>query len=226
MLYFATQSLRTSSMKSSRSTHMMNVHEALAQITSIRGQVARSTTFRGYGPASLALTGLLAFLSAWIQSYRLPGPHPDVAGYLALWALTAALALSLITMETATRARRMHAGLVSQMLRNAVEPFVPAVAAGALLAAVLLRFAHGELWMLPGLWQILFSLGVFSSCRFLPKQTVAVGVWYLGCGMTCLALGHGPNALAPWEMGVPFGVGHLMLASILYLDYLRGDEDV
>jgi len=29
--------------------------------------------------------------------------------------------------------------------------------------------------MLPGLWQIVFSLGVFSSCRFLPRPMLAAG---------------------------------------------------
>lgn len=80
--------------------------------------------------------------------------------------------------------------------------------------------------MLPGLWQILFSFGVFSSCRLLPKPTFVVGVWYLACGLTCLALGHAPRPLAPWEMGVPFGVGHLLLAAILHFDYARDVQDV
>lgn len=213
-------------MKSSRSTHTMSVQEALAEITSIRGQVARNTTFRGYGPLSLAATGLLAFFSGWLQVHQLPAPLRDVPGYLTLWIATAALALSLVAVETAARARRRHAGLVSEMLHSAIEPFIPPVIAGILLTVVLLRFAAWELWMLPGLWQVLFSFGVFSSRRFLPKQTFAVGVWYLACGMTCLALGHGPNVLAPWEMAIPFGVGHLMLAGIVYLEDLRGEVDV
>ena len=40
--------------------------------------------------------------------------------------------------------------------------------------------------MLPGMWQIIFSLGVFSSCRFLPRPMIAAGLWYLLTGLVAL----------------------------------------
>jgi hypothetical protein len=68
--------------------------------------------------------------------------------------------------------------------------------------------------MLPGLWQVIFSLGVFSSCRFLPRPMVAAGAWYLLTGMVAIALGGG-RAFSPWVMGVPFGAGQMLVAGIL-----------
>jgi hypothetical protein len=79
--------------------------------------------------------------------------------------------------------------------------------------------------MLPGLWQVVFSLGVFSSCQFLPRAIFAVGVWYLAAGLICLALGNGAWTLSPWIMGVPFGVGQLLVAVVLQLDYRTADEE-
>lgn len=78
--------------------------------------------------------------------------------------------------------------------------------------------------MLPGLWQVLFSLGVFASCRFLPRATFWVGVWYLATGMGCLAIGPDVPA-SPWEMGIPFGVGHLLVAGVLQFGYGRSNEE-
>ena len=75
------------------------------------------------------------------------------------------------------------------MIRMAVEQFLPSAGAGALLTVVLTAFVPGALWMLPGLWQITFSLGVFSSCRFLPRLMPLAGVWYLATGLFCVALG-------------------------------------
>jgi hypothetical protein len=77
--------------------------------------------------------------------------------------------------------------------------------------------------MLPGLWQVLFSMGVFASCRFLPRQMFAVGVWYLAAGVTCLALGSG--AFSPWAMGLPFGFGQLMVATVLQFGYRNEYEE-
>jgi hypothetical protein len=68
--------------------------------------------------------------------------------------------------------------------------------------------------MLPGIWQIIFSLGVFASCRFLPRPMVAVGAWYLLTGLACLSLGDA-RAFSPWAMGIPFGVGQLLVAAVL-----------
>jgi hypothetical protein len=70
--------------------------------------------------------------------------------------------------------------------------------------------------MLPGLWQVLFSLGVFASCRLLPRATFGVGVFYLAAGLACLALARDDLALSPWAMGLPFGVGQLLAATVLY----------
>ncbi len=48
------------------------------------------------------------------------------------------------------------------------------------MTVVLLRAAPESLWMLPGLWQIFYSLGIFASCRLLPRPTFWVAVFYLG----------------------------------------------
>ena len=68
--------------------------------------------------------------------------------------------------------------------------------------------------MLPGLWQVIFALGVFSSCRFLPRQMIAAGMWYLFAGLFCVSLGDA-RAFSPWAMGVPYGAGQLLVAGIL-----------
>jgi hypothetical protein len=75
--------------------------------------------------------------------------------------------------------------------------------------------------MLPGLWQILFGLGVFASCRLLPRATFWVGVFYLGSGLAVLALAHQEAALSPWAMGLPFGAGQMLAAAVLYFTLER-----
>jgi hypothetical protein len=192
-----------------------NLHKALAEINAIRGQMARSMEFRGYGPATLAATGVLAVLAAAVQAHWLKNPGRDIEGYLAIWIATAALSVIIIGVGTIRRTRRVHYGLAKAMVYSAVEQFLPSIVAGLLLTVVLVRYSPQSLWMLPGLWQVIFSLGVFSSCQFLPRPMFAVGVWYLAAGLTCLALGSGEWAFSPWAMGVPFGVGQLLVAAFL-----------
>ena len=199
---------------------MKDLQQALAEIHSIRSHVARGTEFHGYGPASVAASGVLALLVAAIQSqWMTKHANSDLSIWLAVWAGTAAVSLLLSSFETFTRARRVHRGFARAMVQSALEQFLPALVVGSLLTVVLLRVAPQECWMLPGLWQLIFSLGVFASCRFLPRQMFAVGVWYLAAGLFCLAAGGATRALSPWLMGIPFGAGQLMIAAVLQFGY-------
>jgi hypothetical protein len=203
---------------------MRELRKALAEIEAIREQVARATQFRGYGPVTLAGTGVLAAISAAAQAAWVNDPRHHPAAYLTLWVATAALSLILISVETISRARRAHSALAPTMLRSAGEEFFPAIVAGLMLTVVIARDSPQSVWLLPGLWQVIFSLGVFSSCRFLPRPMFAVGLWYLTCGLILLAHGDGESALSPWAMGIPFGIGQVLVASVLRFGYRETDE--
>jgi hypothetical protein len=202
---------------------MNDLNKALGDISSIRRQVAHSTEFRGYGSATLASTGALALAAAGAQALWVSDPANHIATYLSIWVWTAALSAALIGTEMYARTRRIHSGMADEMIRMAVEQFLPSAGVGGLVTFVLVRFVPGSQWMLPGIWQIIFSLGVFSSCRFLPRTMTVAGGWYLLTGLTCLALGDG-RALSPWAMGIPYGAGQLIVAGIL-LFYARETKD-
>jgi hypothetical protein len=193
---------------------MDDLNKALGDISRIRIQIAHTTMFRGFGPATLASTGLLAMVSAKVQTIWLSDPTNNITAYLGIWIGTAALSAAVIGTQMHARTRRLHSGMADEMIRMAVEQFLPAGMAGALITVVLVRSVPAALWMLPGIWQIIFSLGVFSSCRFLPRPVAAVGVWYLATGLACIALGDSRD-LTPWMMGIPFGLGQLLVAGIL-----------
>lgn len=203
---------------------MTELHKALQEIRSIRSQLARGTEFRGYGPLTVAVTGVLALAAAALQGAWVRSPAEDVAAYLAIWIATAAVSFVTIGVETVMRARRVHSDLAVEMIRSALEQFLPAIVAGLLVTVVIARYAPRSLWMLPGLWQVIFSLGVFASCRFLPRPLFGVGVWYLATGLGCLALGSPERALSPWAMGVPFGIGQLLVGAVLQFGYAQAEE--
>jgi hypothetical protein len=203
---------------------MNDLYKALGDISSIRKQLANTTEFRGYGPATLAATGVLAGLAAGTQALWLPEPTTHMSVYLGIWILTAVLSAGLTGVQMYTRSRRIHSALSNEMLRMAVEQFVPAAAAGLLLTVVLLCYVAPSGWMLPGMWQVLFGLGIFSSCRFLPRPMIAAGAWYVLTGLSCLAIG-GSQALSPWAMGIPYGVGQLLVSAILLFTSTENEDE-
>jgi hypothetical protein len=194
---------------------MTELRQALDDISAIRTQVARGTQFRGYGPLSVASTGILAMVVAAVQSQWLAASTHDLRLFLGVWIATAAVSVFLSALETIFRVRKVHSGLAMEMIQAAAEQFLPCVIVGLLLTVVLMRIAPQDSWMLPGLWAVVFSLGIFASCRFLPRQMFGVGAWYLAAGLVCLLAASANHALSPWAMGITFGVGQLLVAAVL-----------
>jgi hypothetical protein len=204
---------------------MNDLNKAIGDISSIRMQVARSTEFRGYGPATLAATGLFAVAAGAAQALWLPDPAGHMLQYLAIWITTAVISAVLIGMQMRARTHRVHSGLENEMIFMAVEQFLPSVAAGVLLTFAIARYVPGAMWMLPGLWQLIYGLGVFSSCRFLPRPMIAAGAWYLLTGFACV-MQAGNRALSPWAMAIPYGAGQLLVAAILFHSTREAEDEI
>lgn len=200
---------------------MSDLDRALADIVAIRAQLARGDAFCGFGPSAIAATGVLALGTALAQHVWLDDPTGQPLLFLGGWIVTALASAGLIGAEMRARSRRDHAGLTDTAIVNAVEQFLPAGAAGACLAMVLVQVSPESLWMLPGLWQMLVSLGLFASVRSLPKGVALPGAWYMVAGLAVLMLASADRVLSPWTMGLPFAVGQFLMAMILY----RARED-
>jgi hypothetical protein len=204
-------------MQSSWHLTVRDLDKALADILAIRNQLASATAFRGYGPAALAATGGLALVTTIAQAVWLDNPTGRPLTFLAGWVATAIISFGIIGWEMQGRSRRLHSGLADAMIHNAIEQFLPAGAAGVALALLLVRFAPDTLWVLPGLWQLLISLGIFASLRSLPRGVALGGAWYFVAGLGVLMLSSFDRVLSPWSMGLPFVIGQLILAAILHL---------
>lgn len=194
---------------------MQDLDRALSDISLIREQLAKSCEFQAFGCLSISASGLLAFIVAMLQPHVLHFSTEHLLGFIGLWVATAAVSVVMIGVEATSRAHRVHGSLALPMLQTAIEHFCPAMVAGALVTVIIIRRAPSSAWMLPGLWEVIFSLGAFATARLLPRPMVLVGVWYLVCGLVSLQVGQTESLMA-WLMGIPFGVGQLAVAGILY----------
>ena len=194
----------------------MELRDALDQISEIRERMARGQVFRGYRSATTGFTALLAVAASAAQAKWVPHPERDVDDYLWLWCAAALLSLLVVGVEMAVRAVRSGSALNRQMTMLAVDQFVPCLVAGALVTYAVGKFAGEIIWVMPGLWAVLFSLGIFASRRFLPRGVGLVGGYYLLAGLVCLATGHKDATLRPWTMAAVFGTGQLLAAGVLW----------
>lgn len=201
----------------------MELGEALAQIHAIRAQVARTEVFRGYRAITVGCTGMLAFLAAALQPLVIPSPHENLHLYLQWWIGVAAISAVWVAIELMGRWFHSHSALHREQIHHALEQFLPCLVAGACTTWAIVEFSPAAAHLLPGLWSLMFALGVFASCRQLPAPAALIAVYYLAAGAACLALARGPWAFHPWAMAGTFGVGQLLTAAVLYFSLERTD---
>jgi len=195
---------------------MRDIDRALSDISDIRNQIAATRLFQGFGPAVIAVTAGFALIVAGLQ-VALPDVFANTPfRFFGVWTATALISITLIGAEMFARSHRHHEGLADSMVKNAVEQFIPAGFAGMALALVLFQFSPNAVWLLPGLWQILIALGLFSALRSLPRSVVLVPAWYLVAGLAAIIYGSAGQQATPWMMGLPFAVGQALMAVVLY----------
>jgi hypothetical protein len=178
--------------------------------------MARSQVFRDYRSITVGFSGVAGLSAAALQPHFVASPEIELGRYLALWLTIAAASLAVAGTDICWRARRAGSALARQHTLLAVGQFLPCVVVGAILTLCIYRSAPHVAWMLPGLWSLIYGLGIFASYRLLPRQVFWVGSFYILCGYSCLLWGRGENALSPWQMGISFGGGQLLSAAMLY----------
>lgn len=203
----------------------MELREALTQIAEIRSRVAQTDRFDGYRAGPVACSGVFAGLAGLVQLRLIPNPSEKLSDYLVLWIGTAVAGLAAAGLGIYRRHLTRDLPLSREMTRLAVSQFLPSLAAGGLVTLAITRHAPEFARLLPGLWQVFFSLGIFASCRLLPGPIVGVGAFYLAAGVLNLGLMQGDDGLAPWAMALPFGLGQLGTAAILYVHLERPDGE-
>jgi len=208
---------------------MVELRDALSQIAEIRQQMARGQIFRGYRSATSAFSGVMAVVTGIVQAVLLSDVVGRPVAFVMLWIGAAVVCLMVAGVEMVLRRRRSRSeekeGVQRQLTLVAVEQFVPALVAGGLMAWVFCEFLSEHAWMLPGIWMVIFALGVFASARLLPREVFAVAGFYLLAGVVVLVLSRRPEwAFSPWLMAGTFGIGQSAAAVILYLRLERTRE--
>jgi len=187
---------------------MTDIDSALDDIARLREQLAASSRFQGLAPGVVALTGLFALaLGGW----QLRATEED----LFVWILLAAICALMIGTEAVVRSRTHHRAMADRMLTTTLNRFLPVATAGAIIGIVILLRApeHGRL--LPGLWQVLMGVGIFSVLSNLPRQMLFAALFYFATGTASLILSANNALSTAWLMMVPFGVGQLFVAGLL-----------
>jgi hypothetical protein len=193
----------------------------LAQISSIRAVLAENSRFLGLSPEFNLLMACLAVVISLLQ-VSVPALQQDLV-FIAVWAAVLLASCAIAAWDVVARARRQHGSLAGTVLTTLLHKVLPFMLAIVGLTWVICSFSMQNLWLLPGLWQLLLGLMVFAALPSVPRGMVWVSVWYFASGMVVLALSAQSESVAPWMMGVPFAVGQLAAGLLLVRNNSQGE---
>ena len=164
------------------------------------------TAVPGWGGVIIGVTALVASVAAWRQS--------GMQIWLEIWLVEVLIALVIAGWATNQKARAANVTLFSGPGRKFAISLSPPLLAGALLTVVLYR--SGMVSALPGMWLLLYGVGVVTGGAFSVKVVPVMGVCFMAAGALAL---FGPAAWGNGFMAAGFGGLHILFGIIIARRY-------
>lgn len=200
----------------------MQLRDALSDLKEIRAQLDRTTGFRGFRSVAVGFSGILATAGAVVQLNWQTGANGNVSliEFLVIWGAVAVCSIAAALIEMSIRSVYGSTKLVWKTHKKLAMHIAPSFFVGGILTAAVASSAQ-DIWLLPGIWALIYSLGLFACWQQLPRLTVWAAIYFLVGGTVCL--GHcmlfrdtSSLQLTGWYMALLFGGGQFLLGWILY----------
>lgn len=171
----------------------------------IRETMERASSFTAVPGWGGVLVGITAIASAFIASQV-----RDVHEWMYVWACELPLALFIGGLTMKRKANAVQLKLLSGPGRKFTLSLAPPLLAGALLSIAL---AHVEaLDILPGMWLLLYGVGVMTGGAFSVKVVPVMGICFMALGALALFT---PISWGNSLMAAGFGGLHIVFGTII-----------
>ncbi len=182
---------------------------ALDNLRYIRQTMERAGSFTAVPGIGGVFMGATAIAAAWIAASR-----STATGWFIAWLSEATLALLIGIAAAARKSAHARIPLLSAPGRKFLAAFVPSMAAGALLTAVLFR--AGVTSVLPGVWLLLYGAAVVSGGAASVRVVPLMGASFMAVGTAALlAPASWGNAL----LAAGFGGLHIIFGVMISVKY-------
>ena len=192
----------------------MHIHQALADVRQIQAVLAKTERFRLLRATTVAATAVLAFMGAGLQALFVGEASDSPLPYAVYWSVIAAAGAGCAISATAWRYWGQPTSWDRAMWLEASRGFVPALAVGGLFTAVIALRYPAVASLLPGIWSLLFGLGVWATTRVFSRGMAGVAFYYFVVGVVALIFAE-KWAFSPWWMVLAFGGGQLLMCGVL-----------
>jgi hypothetical protein len=202
----------------------MRVATALTQIAEIHGHLARTEIYRGFRSLPVAFSGVCGLAAAVAQARGwAPAGGQALVGF---WVVVAVFSGLVGGFEIGVNYWRHDDVFARRRTRRVLGQFAPCLVAGFGGILGILRFDDRAIALLPGLWAVLFGLGVFAARPYLPRSVGWVGLYYLLAGIVLMGQAEPGPTFDGWSVGLTFAIGQFAAALVLYWNLERDPDDV
>lgn len=182
---------------------------AMDNLRYIRETMERAGSFTALSGWSQVLIGVTAIVAAWFTSRQ-----TDSTAWVAVWTVEALCAVAIGGLGTALKAQRAGVPLLSGPGRKFVLGLAPALLTGGILTVVLFR--TGAPGLLPGVWLLLFGVGLLGAGAFSVRIVPLMGLCFMTVGtLAVFTPAHWGDA---W-MAVGFGGLNLVFGALIARRY-------
>ena len=178
---------------------------AMDNLRFIRQTMEAAATFTAVSGWGTVLIGATAFGAALLASVT----HSPTR-WVFIWLSEACLSMGISVYSMAIKARAAKLPLWSEPARKIVFSFAPPMIVGALLT--LLFYERGLLGLLPGVWMLLYGVGVIAAGTFSVRIVPVMGIAFMIVGMIAL---FAPPSWATACMAAGFGALHLFFGTLI-----------
>lgn len=187
-----------------------SLHEHAAEnLVFIREAMERAGSFTavpGWGGVVMGLTGVAASIIAAEQDTR--------QAWLITWLAAAVVAVTVGLISMLLKSREAGLPFFSRPARQFAFSYLPAVLAGVLLTAALVR--AGMYALLPGAWLLLYGAGVIAGGTFSVRVVPLMGVLFVFLGAIAL---FSSALVGDICLGIGFGGLHIIFGAIIARRY-------
>lgn len=186
---------------------MMDAHQAARNLEVIRTLMERTCQYQLLTARAGLVAGTLAGAGAVLFTVLDPA---DPWHFGAVWAVVFFGSVLATTLSTVFRSRQSGEQVWSRQARTVVGALAPSVFAALVLS--IFFFARGDHLWLPGVWMLCYGQGALATSPYAPDPIRWLGITVLLMAGVTLWLGP---AWAVLMMGLVFGLGHVVLGSVL-----------
>ncbi len=202
----------------------MNLNRALSDIAEIRSQLGRAESYRGFRSLTVGLSALFVVTGGCLQRIWIEYPEQQPLEFLRLWICVAVLSAIACTIEMLVRNRMSGSPLTGKLHRSLITQTMPAIVVGAVVTFAIFNVSAADemlIRLLPGIWAMLYGLGLWSCGTNLPRLAHLATFYFLVAGAISLTLIGNAETMHPAEMVLLFGVGQLLLSAVLFWKFER-----